>query len=269
MIPNMIPKSHTFKGRFIEVQADPSNSLINRHPEAGTIKDGKIVVHNGLLISNDYYGEFIEIMKINRGVHEPQEEYVFQEVLKHIKPSSTMIELGSYWAFFSMWFNQKIKNAKNYMVEPNSKNLLCGINNFALNNMVGNFTQNHIGQYGLCLTEFMELHSIKTIDLLHLDIQGFELVLLEDSIELFNNKLISYCFISTHSQHLHLECVKFANKVGYETIASADFDNQTFCYDGVLVIKNPNIALPKPIKLSERYLTNYLKNYTIKKFNIF
>ena len=45
----------------------------------------------------------------NKGVHEPQEEKAFLEVLNYVEKGSTMIELGSYWGFYSLWFNKKIK----------------------------------------------------------------------------------------------------------------------------------------------------------------
>ena len=48
---------------------------------------------------------------------------------------------------------------------------------------------------------------------------------------------ISYVFVSTHSQELHLWCKKFLETHGFIIIASADYDSETFCYDGILVAK--------------------------------
>jgi hypothetical protein len=39
---------------------------------------------------------------LNRGVHEPLEEFVFQEVLKRLPEACAMIELGAYWGHYSM-----------------------------------------------------------------------------------------------------------------------------------------------------------------------
>ena len=48
-------------------------------------------------------------------------------------------------------------------------------------------------------------------------------------------KLIDYFFISTHSQDLHYFCKNFLVDNGYKIIGSADFNNETFCYDGILI----------------------------------
>jgi hypothetical protein len=78
------------------------------------------VMHNGLLVLADgYYGRFItEIIERLRGHHEPQEEKVFCEVLKAVPAGSTMIELGAYWAYYSLWFQQAVPNARNFLIEP-------------------------------------------------------------------------------------------------------------------------------------------------------
>lgn len=74
-----------FLGRFREIISDPLNLLIKRHPFAGTVDDDFVYLHNGnkvpLTGPYSYYGDFSDILVINRGVHEPLEEYVFQELL--------------------------------------------------------------------------------------------------------------------------------------------------------------------------------------------
>ena len=114
-----------FERRIKEVVACPDNFKIPRVPNAGEIIKGKQLMHNGLKINvGSYYGpEVAQQLKINKGVHEPQEELVFSEVLKHIKSNSTMIELGAFWSFYSMWFHSHVPNAKNFMVEPDPFNI--------------------------------------------------------------------------------------------------------------------------------------------------
>ena len=46
-----------------------------------------------------------------------------------------MIELGSYWSFYTIWFNKVVKNAKNYCIEPDIDNLTIGKKNAELNNV--------------------------------------------------------------------------------------------------------------------------------------
>lgn len=124
------------------------NDLIPKVQDAGKIKYGKQIMHNGLKINlGSYYGpEYSNMLMLSKGVHEPQEERIFGEVLNYLKGGSVMIEMGAYWSFYSMWFNQKIKDAKNYMIEPDEFNLAQGKRNFALNGLKGNFTQAFIGK---------------------------------------------------------------------------------------------------------------------------
>lgn len=64
-----------FLGRFREIVSDPLNILIHRDPLAGTVRDGEIILHNGNRVPlsgpYSYYGDFSNILVINRGVHEP------------------------------------------------------------------------------------------------------------------------------------------------------------------------------------------------------
>lgn len=78
--------------------------LIPKVPNAGKILRGKQVMHNGILINlGSYYGpEYSKMLVLSKGVHEPQEERIFMEVLKVLKPGALMIELGSFWSFYSM-----------------------------------------------------------------------------------------------------------------------------------------------------------------------
>ena len=145
-------KSNEFEKRILRTISCPQNKYIPRVDDAGKIflpEPGYQLMHNGLKVEIDgYYGEyksngrgFVTDMLIrNKGVHEPQEERMFQEVLKYIPDNGSMLELGSYWAFYSMWFYQQVKNAECYMVEPERKNMEVGRRNFALNGFKGYFS---------------------------------------------------------------------------------------------------------------------------------
>lgn len=77
-------------------------------------RDGERVqiMHNGVLVTEGgYYGVLSsEIIRCLRGVHEPQEEVVFDAVLRRLAATRAvdrppvMVELGSYWAYYSLWF---------------------------------------------------------------------------------------------------------------------------------------------------------------------
>jgi hypothetical protein len=230
------PKGHTFPERFIDILSDPNNLLIPRCEGAGTIKDNCIILHNGIkVLKNSYYEEFSEIFVLNRGVHEPAEERMFGLILKDIRDGGVMLELGSYWAFYTMWFHQKVKNAKNYCIEPIADYLDKGKQHCALNNVVADFTQGYIGNKHIRVSEFLKQKGLDQLDLLHSDIQGFELEMLQDIAPLLRQNKIKYLFISTHSDELHSACIDLLKANDYKIIASADFSVETFCYDGVLV----------------------------------
>ena len=67
------------------------------------------------------------------------------EILKVIPPGSTMMEMGAYWGYYSLWFQSAISGAKNIMVEPVEENLRIGRRNFKLNGREGIFVHAYAG----------------------------------------------------------------------------------------------------------------------------
>jgi hypothetical protein len=102
--------------------------------------------------------------------------------------------------------------------------------------------------------------NIDYIDILHSDIQGYELELLQDVTPLLKAKKIKYIFVSTHSDKLHYDCLKILKKCNYRIIASADFETETFCFDGIIVacpediltIKHTSIGCRKTTQLRNK-----------------
>ena len=239
-------KGKTFPERFIDVLSDPNNLFIKRCADAGKIKGDYVVLHNGLLVNKrGYYESFSKIFHMNKGVHEPAEERMFGEVLQYIPEGAVIIELGAYWAFYSMWFFKAVANAKVYCVEPSKNNMQMGIDNCVLNNVKADFTQGKIGanyngqpdrkKDNLSVRNFAQEKGIEFIDILHSDIQGSELEMLNDIAPLLDEKKVGYLFVSTHAQELHYSCVDLLKKHDYRIVASADFANETFCFDGIIV----------------------------------
>ena len=170
-----------FLGRFREIVADPLNVFIERVPLAGhLLSDGTVVLHNGNRVPSAgdkaYYGTFSYILIINRGVHEPLEEYVFQEVMKIMPEQPTMLEMGAYWAHYSMWMKKLRPQANVHMVEPNEQNIEIGRNNFALNQYTGEFVQAFVGLGHFEVDRYLQEKGIRKLDILHSDIQSFELL---------------------------------------------------------------------------------------------
>ena len=106
-----------------------------------------MTTHTGLkIVAESYYGQGnADLMKANNGVHEPQEEYAFQEVLKFLPASSIILELGAYWGYYSLWFLQAVKAGQAFLVEPEAVNLEVGRRNFAINGSRADFTRAFVG----------------------------------------------------------------------------------------------------------------------------
>ncbi|WP_022668259.1 FkbM family methyltransferase [Desulfospira joergensenii] len=254
--------SDKWKQRVKLVCEAPDNEFIDRVPNAGLIQKGKQIMHNGLRINaGSYYGfEEAILMHANRGVHEPQEERVFQAVLQEMAPGSVMVELGAFWSFYSMWFNKNVTNARNFMLEPDEFNLESGKNNFKLNSMCGEFRHCGIGEESgvmpngvptVCIDDFVRKEGIDHIHLLHADIQGYELDMLRGAKNLFNSKSVDWVFISTHGEELHSNCLIELRKFDYLIVAGVR-PLESYSVDGIIVAKRNRIGGIDRMNLSLR-----------------
>jgi hypothetical protein len=235
---------HEFFSRFIDVISDPINKKIKRSEKSGKIESGYIYMHNDVKVyENSYYGNFSDILILNEGVHEPQEEYAFNIILEKIKKKSPyMLELGCYWAFYSLSLLEKIPDANCFLIEPGDSEIESGIRNFELNDREGKFIKNSIGDNGITVDNFLSENSIEHLDILHSDIQGYELQMLNGAKNYLRERKIDYIFISTHSNELHNQCIKFLKDVDYHIISSVNM-NETYCCDGIIVAQNKNLEI--------------------------
>lgn len=248
---------------------------IPKVPDAGKVRvdeeEHRVqLMHNGLLVVADgYYGEFTtRIIEGMKGHHEPQEEKVFYEVLKAVGPGSTMIELGCYWAYYSLWFQKAVENAKNFMIEPARAALECGRRNFQLNGMRGDFTLARIGRSSsagwktsgavaanaepptICVRDFVKGKGIEQVTLLHSDIQGFEYEMLQGCGDLITSRQIEFVFISTHNLRRHFQCLKYVARNGY-TIIAEHTPKESYSEDGLIVGAASPSAVPR-VQISKK-----------------
>lgn len=244
----------SWKVRIAEVVACKDNALLPRVTGAGEIHDGYQIMHNGLKVLVDgYYGEDItRMLQLNRGSHEPQEEIVFDAIVRSLPAGAVMIEAGAYWGFYSMWFMQAIKNASVYLIEPEFANLEVGKKNFSVNHIRGDFTHAYVGSEpgvhadGTPIVSIASLFAEKNlshVSLLHVDVQGFELALLEGARTQIQTCLVDYVFISTHSPVLHLQCLNFLEQRQWRVLVSIGLE-ETCSADGIIVACGPHISPP-------------------------
>jgi methyltransferase FkbM-like protein len=242
----MPPKAqpNDFLGRFREVISDPLNLLIERVPMAGIVEANEVHLHNGLRVplagEGAYYGAFSQLLVINRGVHEPLEEYVFQELLKTLPEAPKMVELGAYWGHYSMWLKKLRPRSDVILVEPGEINLAAGANNFSRNGLNGEFIQSFVGRGHLEIDSFMKSRLLTHLNILHVDIQGYEVEMLDGCHDSLSQQKIDYLFISTHSQEIHKGVVSKLNSLGYNVEVECDFDDDTTSYDGLVFASSPS-----------------------------
>jgi FkbM family methyltransferase len=188
------------------------------------------IMHNGILIEKDgYCGTWMtEIIKTLGGVHEPQEELAYSILLEYLKktalpgsPDLVCVELGSYWAYYAMWFLLEFPMGKAICIEPDPFNLDLGKRHFRLNNLSGEFSQMFVAIENEGFTEFvtqktkdtitvpkinlsgiLSRYNLSQIDILLMDIQGSEDRILLSSIELLSQRKIKYLIISTHDESI-------------------------------------------------------------------
>jgi hypothetical protein len=245
--------------RIRKVKVSSDNAKINTISNSGKLKDGKLTMHNGIVIDPlSYYGApVMRMLMENNAIHEPQEEYVFQEVLKCMPENATMLELGCYWGFYSMWFASKIKGAKNFLID-NHDGIARAQSNFKMNGLKADFMTGYIGkdnpESSITITNVDRIckeKGISFLDILHSDIQGFELEMLETASGMITKRAIGFIFISTHSQELHYNCIEFLKQNGYIILCDADLED-SFSEDGLIVARDPSYKGPDSYTISSR-----------------
>ncbi len=253
-----------WRQRIRDVLACPDNERLPRVEDAGRVVDGAFVMHNGIrILPHSYYSAEVRVQQMleaTQGVHEPQEERVFHEVLAHIPSGGVMLELGSNWGFYSLWFAREVKEARNYLVEPDARYLENGRRNFELNHQPALFEQGYVGAAAsvaedgvkiLCVDDFCESHGIGHLHLLHADIQGAEVDMLRGAARMLDREAVDYLFVSTHDNGKHQECLRMLRARGFLILAEVDLD-ATYSFDGIIVAKRPGVAGPETVAISRK-----------------
>jgi FkbM family methyltransferase len=224
------------------------------------------VMHNGLLIEEGCYdGRWMtEIIRGLAGHHEPQEELVFDTVIRRLADlhldQPTIIEFGSYWAYYSLWFVRDLPGARAIAMEPDPDHLEVGRRNAALNGLedrveflhgaVGSQpgelvtfrtegTKEELSVVQHDLASLMGRFGLDRIDVALVDIQGAETVLLERARPLLEAGKVRFIFVSTHHQSIsgdprtHQRALELLRDCGAHVIAEHTV-RESFSGDGLI-----------------------------------
>ncbi len=266
--------------------------ILPKDPQAGavvTAPDGTRVqvAHNGLrVVADGYCGAWMtELIRRCQGHHEPQEERVFHEVVARMPGDATMIELGAWWSFYSLWFLKDAPARRAVALEPDPARRALGEANAALNGLAPAFVDGFAGGTEapaapflldsgqrveiprLTVAGLMRAQGIGTLDLLHCDAQGAELDVLTGCIPLFREGRIRTVVVSTHHHAIsgdpltHQRCQALIEEAGGAVFAEHDVQ-ESFSGDGLIAARfGPDQAAWPVIPLSlNRYATSLFRN---------
>jgi len=134
----------------------------------------------------------------------------FDAVLDLIRrPKPVMVELGAYWAIWTILFGKRFPDASLVIVEPDAEKLQVGLDNFALNGLAVTAFHNVVAPTHTIGVTFevpeISLDEIESgiIDLLHMDIQGAEFGLYEEVDRKMKEGRIKHLVMATHDLEQH------------------------------------------------------------------
>jgi hypothetical protein len=189
----------------------------------------------GFKVSVDQFGKTVSPYHFDCGETGPIElfEKEVNELKLENKPMSSMLELGSANAYYSLLFKHIIGKDRsfNIMVEPIPWRCRLGMKDFELNNCKGMFYNCGVGKDWhwngktfkvptVTLKSILRDTKLSEIDFLHCDIDGSELQMLQDNKEIFELGKVRWAFIYTHESLIrkgfHNECKQFFDGLNYD-----------------------------------------------------
>jgi len=241
---------------------------IEKVPAAGEVlmQDGVAVqvMHEGTRVrAGGYHGDWmLEVIKRLQGHHEPQEERLFDEIVRHCRSESLIVELGAHWAYYANWYLGAIPGSRGVCVEPDESNLALAAENLALNGRKAELIHACVGgttgQTTLhaetlrrdvtvdCLDMGGLLARIgrQPIEVLHMDVQGAENDFLRSmrsaGVVDGERPLVRFLVVSTHhatisgSPDTHRECLEAIEDLGGFVLAEHAVE-ESFSGDGLIV----------------------------------
>lgn len=259
-VPNMLDN----RARIEMTASCKDCDAIPKVPNGGAVivENGQAVqiMHNGLrVVAGGYYGAWMsELIQRLHGHHEPQEELVFDTLLRLLPERATMIEIGGFWSYYSLWFLQAAPQRCAFVIEPDPNYLEIGIKNARLNRATIEFVQGFAGPQSranavfqtessgqieipmINIADFIVDHQIDRLTVLHCDAQGAEIDVINSCEDLFRHGRIQFAVVSTHAYQLtgdtlvHQRCLDSIVSAGGRILVEHDV-RESFSGDGLIV----------------------------------
>lgn len=279
--------------RRIEITlACQDSAVIPKVHGAGQVFEGNgyshQLMHNGIkVLHGGYYGAWMsEIIQSLNGHHEPQEEMVFHEVVKRAADDGLMIELGCFWAYYSLWFLKDHPHRKAIGLEPDPTHLLTAQKNATINALGDQIRfvqglssmhstesidiQTESGQQlqltGYTLANLLASSQVARIEIAHCDAQGAESHVVDQMIELGKQGQLRFAIISTHAYEItgdpltHQTCLQKLQAAGAHIIAEHDV-HESYSGDGLIAASFRSEDRDLTVELSHnRYSTTLFPN---------
>jgi FkbM family methyltransferase len=234
---------------------------------AGQIVEGPLfpiqIMHNGIKVkAGGYHGDWMaHVIRALRGHHEPQEEFVFNHLLRFCRHNTLIVELGCFWAWYSLWYLKEIPGSRAICIEPDPANLNVGIINSELNSMKNRMVFHSFWIGGDNLSAFtnvaesvnekitlpcvnmeglLSLTNSQPIEILHLDIQGAETSFLKSIGPHCKAGRVRFIVVSTHhssisgSKTTHRDCIDALKEAGCNILIEHNIQ-ESFSGDGLIV----------------------------------
>ena len=233
-----------------------------------------MIMHNGLRLSCNSIGSgcIRDILKANKGVAEPQHERAFAEILRVMGPSPLILDVGARNGFYSMWMKKVRPGARCVVVEPNKRHLENSRKNFALNKLYAQFYNAYVSMSTGRRVEGVEVVSVEEIarrlradyiNLLHADIEGYEMELIKGAIPVLKDRRVDYFVLSTHTDGLHRQCKALLETQRYLVIADIP-PAMSYVSDGLLVARRSELRGLDVIPLSQKPAQPMMEEANVK-----
>lgn len=251
---------------LMTISCEDCNDLPKVANAGKIIKRGDLdiqVMHNGVnVIAGGYHGDWMaHIIRSLRGHHEPQEELLFHTILRACRHNSVFVELGAFWAYYSLWYLSEIPGSRAICIEPDPFNKSVGEENIRLNGMAdrviykagfaGGLSQKqatmHVESQAAPITlpmfdmsSVLELAGSDVVEILHMDIQGAELAFLQSLESTIAQKRLRFVVVSTHHSSIsgstttHDDCLASIRSMGGRVLCEHNVQ-ESFSGDGLIV----------------------------------